>query len=384
MRHQNSVMHELLKRIPWGQFEAVVEKHDADWCVRKLSTKSQLVALLHAQLSGASSLREIVTTMASHEARLYHLGATAPKRSTLADANAKRPAALFAELFDVVLAQAHRGLRKATKEAVRLIDATRIPLNALSTSWAQYDTGSNGVKVSIVYDPDAILPVRFAINLARTNDMVPAKEFAIEPGATYVFDMGYYSFIWWGDLDAKGCRFVTRLKSNTPTRVVEERPVAEYGSIVVDQVVLLPQRLQHARTHRLGEKPVREIHVVIDNGKTLRLVTNDLTSPAEEIADLYKTRWQIELFFRWIKQTLKIRKFLGITENAVRIQIAVALIAYVLLRMAHAAQNSVDSLLTFTRLVRANLMHLRSIHHLDRPQPPRKPSNPNQMGFAIC
>jgi len=384
MRHENSVMHDLLKRIPWGQFEAVVEKHDSDRCVRKLSTKSQFIALLHAQLSGASSLREIVTTMASHEARLYHLGATAPKRSTLADANAKRPAALFADLFDVVLAQAHRGLRKATQDVVRLIDATRIPLNALSTSWARYDTRSNGVKVSIVYDTDAIVPVRFAIDLARTNDMVPAKAFPIEPGATYVFDMGYYSFIWWGDLDAKGCRFVTRLKSNTPTRAVEERPVAEYGPIVVDQVVMLPQRLQHARTHHLGEKPVREVHVVIDSGKTLRLVTNDLTSPAEEIADLYKTRWQIELFFRWIKQTLKIRKFLGTSENAVRVQIAVALIAYLLLRMAHAAQSSVDSLLTFTRLVRANLMHLRSIHGLDRPQPPRQPSNPNQMGFALC
>lgn len=384
MRHENSVMHDLLKRIPWAKFEAVVEKHDADRCVRKLSTKSQFIALLHAQLSGASSLREIVTTMASHEARLYHLGATAPKRSTLADANAKRPAALFADLFDLLLAQAHRGLRKATKEAVRLIDATHIPLNALSSSWARHDAHSNGVKASIVYDPDAIVPVRFAINLARTNDIVPAKEFPIEPGATYVFDMGYYSFIWWGDLDAKGCRFVTRLKSNTTTRVLEERPVAEYGPIVVDQIVMLPQRLPHARSHRLGEKPVREVHVVIDSGKTLRLVTNDLTSPAEQIADLYKTRWQIELFFRWIKQTLKIRKFLGTTENAVRIQIAVALIAYVLLRMTHAAQRSVESLLTFTRLVRANLMHLRSIHHLDRPKPPPKPANPNQLGFALC
>ena len=384
MRHENSVMYELLKRVPWARFDGLVEKHEADRSIRTLTTKIQVIALLHAQLSGASSLREIVVTMASHEARLYHLGVTAPKRSTLADANAQRPAALFAELFDVILAQAHRGLRKATKEAVRLIDATRVPLNALSTSWAQYDTRSNGVKVSIVYDPEAIVPVRFAINLARTNDMVPAKEFPIEPGATYVFDMGYYSFIWWGDLDAKGCRFVTRLKSNTPTRVVAERPVAEYGPIVVDQVVMLPQRLQHARTHRLGERHMREVHVVIDNGKRLRLVTNDLTSPAEEIADLYKTRWQIELFFRWIKQTLKIRKFLGTTENAVRIQIAVALIAYLLLRIAHAAQNTVVSMLTFTRFVRSNLMHLRSIHDLNRPQPPRKPANPNQLGFALC
>lgn len=290
MRHENSVMHDVLKRIPWDRFDALVEKHDADRCVRTLTTKCQLVALLHAQLSGASSLREIEATMASHEARLYHIGASAPKRSTLADASAKRPARLFAELFDVLLAQAHRGRRKASKDAVRLIDATRIPLNALSTSWAGYDTRSNGVKVSIVYDPDAMAPVRFAINLARQNDMIPAKAFPIEPGATYVFDMGYYSFMWWGDLDAKGCRFVTRLKQNTPTRLVEERTVAADGKITLDRVVMLPKRLQHTRSHTLGEKPVREVHVVIDTGKTLRLVTNDLTSPAEDIADLYKTR----------------------------------------------------------------------------------------------
>lgn len=383
MRHENSVMHEILKFVPWAAFDRLVDEHDADRRVRRLSTKSQFVALLHAQLSGAVSLREIEATMASHEARLYHLGAAAPKRSTLADANAQRPAAIFAEMFNSILGQAHRSLRKASKDAIRLIDSSRITLNALSRSWAHYDTTCDGVKLHVVYDPDAIMPVHFAVSPARTNDMAAAKEMPIEPGATYVFDMGYYSFIWWGELDANGCRFVTRLKANTPTQVIEERSVAEGGAIVIDRVVMLPKRLQQTRTHRLGERPVREVHVVIDSGKTLRLVTNDLTSPAEDIAELYKTRWEIELFFRWIKQTLKIRKFLGTTENAVRVQIAVALIAYLLLRMAHAAQSSVGSLLTFARLVRANLMHLRSIKNLNRPPPP-KPLHTNQMDFALC
>ncbi len=383
MRPETTVMHDLLKPLPWSRFEALVDKYEADRSIRTLSTKSQLIALLHAQLSGAVSLREVVATMASHESRLYHLGAAAPKRSTLADANAKRPAKLFAELFDVLLAQAHRGLRKASQDAIRLIDATRIPLNALSTSWARYDVRSNGVKVSIVYDPDAAVPVRFAINLARENDMVPAKAFPIEAGATYVFDMGYYSFQWWGDLDAKGCRFVTRLKRYTPTRVVEERAVAKGNRIVLDRVVMLPTRLRNTRAHRLGEKPVREIHVVIDTGKMLRLVTNDLSASAEEIAELYKTRWEIELFFRWVKQTLRIRKFLGTSENAVRIQIAVALIAYLLLRIAQAAQSAVEGLLTFARLVRANLMHRRSIRDLHKP-PDRTLHIPNQMELALC
>lgn len=383
MRHENSVMHEILKFVPWAAFDRLVDDHDADRRVRQLSTKSQFVALLHAQLSGAVSLREIEATMASHETRLYHLGVSAPKRSTLADANACRPAAVFAQMFGVLLKQAHSGLRKASKDAIRLIDSSRITLNALSRGWAHYDATCDGMKLHVVYDPDAIMPVHFAVTPARTNDMVAAKQMPIEPGATYVFDMGYYSFMWWGELDARGCRFVTRLKPNTPTRLVEERMVAQGGAVISDRIVMLPKRLQKTRSHRLGEKPVREVHVVIDSGKTLRLVTNDLTSPAEDIAGLYKTRWEIELFFRWIKQTLKIRKFLGTSENAVRAQIAVALIAYLLLRMTHAAQSSVVSLLTFARLVRANLMHMKSINGLNRP-PPLRPLNLNQMELAIC
>jgi hypothetical protein len=355
MRHENSLMHEVLKFVPWNRFEALVEEHDADRCVRRLSTKSQLVALLHAQFSGAASLREIVTTMASHATRLYHLGAAAPKRSTLADANAQRPAAVFAALFADLLKQAHPGLRRDAKHAIRLIDSSRVTLNSLSRGWAHYDATCDGIKLHVVYDP----------------------------GAIYVFDLGYCSFSWWSELHTAGCRFVTRLRKNSPTRLVEERPVASGGAIVTDRIVRVRERLGHTRKNPLAAIDVREVHVVIASGKTLRLVTNDLTSTAEEIAQLYKTRWEIELFFRWIKQTLKIRKFLGTSENAMRIQVAVALIAYLLLRMAHAIQSRVTSLLAFARLVRANLMHLRSLHDLDRP-PPRRAPDPCQQEFVLC
>lgn len=382
MRHENSVMQQVLKLIPWDRFAASVDIHDADRCVRKLSTKSQLIALLHAQLSGASSLREIETTMASHGARIYHMGATSPKRSTLADANAQRPAAVFAELFSGLLKQAHRGLRRHAGEAVRLIDSSRVTLNSLSRGWAHYDATCDGMKLHIVYDPHAAVPVHFAVSPARENDMVQANALPIEPGATYVFDMGYPSFTWWAKLHASDCRFVTRLRKTSPTRLIEERAVAPGSNIVADRVVRVRGRLSHTRKNPL-DHDLREVHVTIDTGKTLRLVTNDLISPAEVIADLYKTRWEIELFFRWIKQTLKIRKFLGTSENAVRIQIAVALIAYLLLRIAHAGQSAVASLLAFARLIRANLMHLRPIHDLQRP-PPRKIFNPNQHELVLC
>ena len=145
-----------------------------------------------------------------------------------------RPAALFGDLFPLLLKQARRGLRKSTKEAVRRIDATHIRLSALLADWARVDHCNSGVKVSFVYDPHAALPVRYEIGPARRNYIVTAKQFPIEAGATYVFDMGYYSFQWWARLDAAGCRFVTRLKSHTTTRVLEERPVAE----VISQRVL--------------------------------------------------------------------------------------------------------------------------------------------------
>jgi Transposase DDE domain/Domain of unknown function (DUF4372) len=383
MRHHNSLMHELLQLIPWGRFERLVDEYEADKRVRRLDSKSQLVALLQAQLSGAASLREIEATMASHRARLYHLGVAAPKRSTLADANAARPAGLFAELFAALLGQAHRGLRKASQEAIRLIDATSLPLNSLSQEWASYDAHGCGTKLHVVFDPNLETPVHFAVTAARTNDITAAKAMPIEPGATYVFDLGYYDFGWWAALDAKGCRFVTRLKKNTPTRVLCERPVEAGGPILADRVVRLPERLKASRRNPCA-RDLREIHIVLDTGKTLRLVSNDLVAPAACIAELYKTRWRIELFFRWVKQTLKIGKFLGTSENAIRVQLAVALIAYLLLRMAHAGQRAVASLLTFTRLVRAQLMHFRSIHDLAAEHPPPKPSYPNQLDLALC
>ena len=262
----------------------------------------------------------------------------------------------------------------------------------------------------------------------------------IEPGATYVFDLGYYDYAWWAELDAVGCRIVTRFKSNTPLHAVEELPVPEGGNILSDRIGFLPARLMYSRRnpmshpvrevrvrtetgkvlrilsndldasaqeiadlykrrwaielffrwikqtlkirHFLGtsENAVREVRVTTETGKVLRILSNDLDATAQEIADLYRRRWAIELFFRWIKQTLKITRFVGTSENAVRIQIAVALIAFLLLRLAQAAQKCIQSPITFARLIRANLMHRRRLDHLLQVEPP-PPFNPAQLGF---
>jgi hypothetical protein len=381
MRHQNSVFHSLTKHVPWTKFDQIVEKYGADELVRKLTTKRQFVALLYGQFSGSTSLRELVTGMESHETRLYHVGATPVKRSTMSDANSKRPWQVFSELFAQMLPQAHRGLRRATKDAVRLIDSTGVRLSSLSEGWATFSADVFGAKAHIVYDPNADQPVYFAVTPANVNDITAAKAMPIEPGATYVYDLGYYDYGWWARLDDAGCRFVTRLKKNTPISVVKENRLPRNSNIVRDCIGHLPVRLANSRQNPL-QVPVREITVIIDTGKQLRIVTNDLDAPAEEIACLYKQRWQIELFFRWVKQTLRIKHFIGVSENAVRIQIAVALIAFLILRMAQLAQKAVHSPLEFARLVRTNLMHRRPINQMLKPLQPI-PINPNQLKLGL-
>jgi hypothetical protein len=379
MRHHNSVFHAVLKHVPWDVFDRLVEAHGADWRVRQLTTKSQFVALLYGQLEGARSLREIEAGLESHKSRLYHLGVAAPRRSTLADANSLRPCAVFAELFAVMMARAHRGLRRHLADTTYLIDATGLRLDRRSLDWARFSATVCGVKLHVVYDPDADRPIYAAITPARVNDITAAQAMPIEPGATYVFDLGYYDYAWWKKLDDAGCRIVTRFKRNTPLQVIEELPVKAGGQILSDRIGCLPQRQAGRRRNPMADA-VREVRIITDTGKVLRILSSDLDAAAEEIALLYKRRWAIELFFRWVKQVLKITRFLGVSENAVTIQITVALIAFLLLRLAQACQRAITSPLHFARLVRINLMHKKPLDRLLDPEPPPI-RNPAQLAI---
>ena len=184
MLHQNSVFHRRLKQVPFGRLERFVEKYGGDTLSRTLDSKRHLIALLYGQFSGAASLREIVTGMASHETRLYHLGAAPVKRSTVSDANSNRPWQVFSALFTEMLKQAHRGLRRAAGDAVRLIDSTSLRLSSLSADWATFSADVYGAKAHIVYDPHADRPIYFAVTPANVNDITAAKAMPIETGAT--------------------------------------------------------------------------------------------------------------------------------------------------------------------------------------------------------
>jgi hypothetical protein len=369
VRHRNSVFHDLLKLVPWTAFDRVVDQFRADAETRSFTSRQHLTALLFAQLSGASSLREIEAAMASHQGRLYHCGAVAPKRSTFADANRARDFRVFSGLFEAMLAGASRGFRRKMADAVRLIDSTGLRLAGVGAEWARFSTDVFGAKAHVVYDPDQERPVYHAVTAAKVNDISAAKEMPIEAGATYVFDLGYYDFGFWAKLDALGCRLVTRFKTNTPLNEPRELPREPGTTVLSDRIGFLPARQAMNRKNPMQDA-VREIVVRTEAGETLRLLTNDLDASAQEIADLYKRRWQIELFFRLMKQTLRITKFVGRSENAVRIQIAVALIAFLLLRALQQVTKETHGFLELVRLVRANLMHRKDPTRLRSPPPP--------------
>ncbi len=371
VQHQNIVFHGILKHVPWAVVDRLVEEHEPDRDPRGLAAKPHLIAMLYAQFYGARGLREIATNLRSHGSKLYHLGGSAVSKSALSTANASRPVDVFAGLLSALMAQLQCGYRRKIGDCVRLIDSTGLRLSSLSASWATFSTGVCGAKAHIIYDPDADQPVYLMVTAANVNDITAAKAMPIEAGATYVFDLGYYDYGWWAMLHHAGCRIVTRLKVNTPFEVVEDRPVPSQSSILSDRIGYLPKRLAASRRNPMSDQ-AREIRVVIETGKVLRIFTNDLTASAQDIADLYKRRWAVELFFRWVKQTLKISHFFGTSENAVRTQITVALIAFVLLRLAYDANRIVNSRLTFARLIQASLMQRRSIADL-LPAPPPKP-----------
>jgi hypothetical protein len=376
VRHENIVFHGLLQQIPWAKFDQLVERHGAEADGRQTRCKAHLIAMLLGQLSGARGLRELEATLESHASKLYHLGGDTISRTALSTANTLRAsAAVFSDLLSSLIAQLQAGYRRKVKDCVRLIDSTSVRLNSLSSKWATFSTDVFGAKAHIIYDPDSDQPLYLMVTPCNVNDITAAKQMPIEAGATYVFDLGYFDYGWWAELDHAGCRIVTRLRVNTPFEVVEDRPVAAGSSILSDRTGYLPKRLAAARRNPMSGL-VREIRLLNENGKELRIFTNDLKASAQEIADLYRRRWAIELFFRWVKQTLKINHFLGTSETAVRIQVTVALIAFLLLRLAHDANKIVASPLTFAQLVRTNLMHRRAIHELLRPTLPPQPDQP--------
>jgi IS4 transposase len=357
MHHQDSIFCQFLKVVPRHRFERLVAAYSGDYRVRGLRCWDQFVALIYAQLTGCDSLRSLEHGFNTHAERHYHLGCHAVARSTLSDANAGRPAALYEALFGWLLSKALPS-DYAARDALLLIDSSTMPLNQKLFDWAEFRSKKSGVKLHLVYDPNADLPTYFTITPAKKHDMKEAAEFPITPGADYVFDRAYNAYGWWQELSDAGCRFVCRAKKNMKLTYQEWREPQGDGVLADDLIEL----------QKDYDGPLRRIvyHCPLKN-KRLVFVTNDLNSPAIDIAERYKKRWQIELFFKWIKQNLRIKKFLGTSENAVKIQIIIALITYLILRIIQQQLPLKTSLKSLTDRVRANIFQRKTIPHLFKP-----------------
>lgn len=330
----------LLEPLDRRMIARAVAAHDGDYGVGRgenaWTCERHLKSLLFAQVAGLISLRQIVAGLGAHSRWFYHLNLRAPRRSTLSDASAERPAAVFRDIALALIAAAAAGLRQG-EALIRLLDATPIPLNGNGFPWAEANARTRGLKLHLLYDSRQRRPVWFEVTSAKTEDVVAGRTIPLQAGATYVFDKGYTDYRWWSEIiDAKAL-FITRRKRNAHCRDIVERPARGDG-ILADRRLKIGHRQPRggAPVNPLYEVELREITLARpDHDEPLLLLTNDLARPATEIAQLYKERWQIELMFKWLKQNLKIRSFLGRSENAVRIQIYVALIAFLLLRILH-------------------------------------------------
>lgn len=378
MRFCDSTFGHLLKPIDRRQFQRTVDRFEGDAYDKSFKSWDHLVTLVYAQLSHAGSLRGLEAGFNAHTHHHYHLGVGKLVRSTLSDANARRPVGVFAETFAKLAARADRQMRGEGAEMVRLIDASPIPLSTLC-NWSKWNGRFRGMKLHVVYDPTTDVPHCVEITPANVNDVEVGCQVNLEAGATYVYDKGYCRFAWWRKINDCGAFFVTRPKINMRLRAKRLSPVHDRGgkgfSIIDDTEVVLVSK----GDSRLPI-PLRRIRVKRDKGGTITLLTNDLKRTAVEIAALYKSRWQIELLFRWIKQHLDIRKFLGNTDNAIRLQILAAMIAYLLLRIA-ARVNGVKMLpLRLAELVSQLLFSRREIAQIEKPPP----INPSKRKTRAC
>lgn len=373
MRHLDSIFASLLKPLDRRAFKRVVERHDADAYCKSFSSWRHLVALIYGQLGRTDSLRGLVAGWNANAHHHYHLGGGALARSTLADANARRPVAVFAEVFEMLSAQLDRRSRGEGRQMVRLIDATPIPLGRLC-AFATWNGRIRGLKMHVVYDPHGDHPRRFDITPATVNDIEIGRATPIEPGATYVFDKAYCHYGWWTQIAAAGATFVTRPKTSARWRTVAGRPLGEATGpgfrVLKDCEVALASKGN-------SKLPVRLRHIMVqrDDAKVITLVTNDMQRPAVEIGALYKTRWQIELLFRWIKQHLEIKTFIGRNENAIRLQIAAAMIAFALLRIGARLHRLALPAIRLVQLIGSSLFVRKPLAKIDKP-PPLNPSRP--------
>jgi hypothetical protein len=361
-----SIFSQVLKLFSRGDFEKAVKKHQAERHARGFTSWGQFMAMLFCQLGHAHSLREICGGLACCEGQLKHLGVpVAPKKSTLAYANQHRPWELYQTVFEQTLFKCQelvesQGGRKKFRFKNKLLslDGSIIDLSVSMFDWAKYKRTKGAIKLHLLLDHDGYLPSFAVVTEGKTGEIKVARTLRFDPGTILAIDRGYNDYEWFRELTQAEVYFVTRMKEKAVFVVQEELQVPQNSNVVRDQIVCFP------RLAREGEEPVLFRRVEIrdaEKDETIVFLSNLLGFGATTIAAIYKDRWQVELFFKALKQTLKIKTFVGTSANAVRTQVWTALIAMLVLKYLQLKSTFSWSLSTLAALLRQQLFFYRDL-----------------------
>ncbi len=348
MNRGTYVFSQIMQFVDDYEFKKCVNRYQGEHRVRRLSCQQQFTSMIFGQLSYRESLRDIVTCLDAHEEKLYHLGfRDRVARNTLASANKKRDWRIYRDLAMILIAKA-RPMEPPTRElvelnlevAVYLIDSTIIDLCLSLFPWARFDAQHSAVKLNMQLDLNGSIPAFFTITEGKVNDVNFLDEITLERGAYYVMDKGYLGYERWYKIHKAEAFYVTRARENMRVRRLYSNPVDKKTGALCDQIVVMVDKKSAGR---YPDKLRRIKYKDAETGIVYVFVTNDLASSPLKIATLYKYRWQVELFFKWIKQHLKVKSFWGTSANAVKTQICIALCAYLL--MATLKNDSASSLI---------------------------------------
>ncbi len=382
MSHNSTVFAQLLKLISRHEFETLAKEHHTGRAFRKNSRWSQFVAMMMGQLSGRNSLRDMVDNIGAQAHRLYHLGSRLIRRSSLSRINNDKPYTLYEELFSKLLTRCQA---KAPSHDFRFknplysLDASIIDLCLSVFPWAEFRTTKAAVKLHVGLNHSGHLPEFFAVTEGNQHEVNIGKLMNFPKGSIVTFDKGYNDYEWYNQLNKKGIFFVTRQKSNAVYRVISRQPVIKSKGLTSDQIIEFTGPITAKKCpiqlRRIGYRdPETSKHYVF--------LTNNFKLAAKTIAQIYKARWDIELFFKWIKQNLKIKSFVGTSKNAVMTQIWIALCVYLLLAYIKFQSKIRKSAQQILRLLQMNLFEKRDLMALLRGDPINDKTNDcNQLAL---
>lgn len=378
MAHNNTVLSQLLSLVSRHEFESLAKQHHKGQALRKMTRWGQFVSMFVGQVSGRRSLRDIVTNLDAQKQKLYHSGVGKVSKSSLARVNEQQPYTLYEALFGKLLSkcQPHSPKHKFQfKNPLFSMDASTIELSLSIFPWAKFRQKKGAVKIHVGLDHNGLIPAFMSLTEGNCHDIIEARKVDLPAGSILAVDRGYNDYEWFNSMNNKGIFIVSRLKKSANYRVIERRPVNKNLGLTSDQEIKLTSKKgaqYEGQLRRIG-------YICPETGNHYFFLTNNMKLSAKTIASIYKERWQIELFFKWIKQNLKIKSFVGTSKNAVLTQIWIAMCTYLLMAYIKFTSRITKAVSEMVRLLQLNLFDRRNLYDLFSPPIDDEPDKYKQL-----